>query len=33
MQVGEKAPQEFSVATDAEVEAYFNMRDEMELRM
>jgi hypothetical protein len=33
MQVGERAPQEFPVATDAEVEAYFNMRDEMELSM
>ncbi|MDD3229976.1 MAG: resolvase [Oscillospiraceae bacterium] len=31
MQVGERQPQEFPVATDDEVEAYFAAHDEMEM--
>ena len=33
MQMRQKEPQEFPIATDEEAEAYFNMRDEMELSM
>jgi hypothetical protein len=33
MQTGEAEPQEFPVATDDEVEAYFAMRDGMDLSM
>lgn len=33
MQLGETEPQEFPVATDAEVEAYFEMQNSMEMGM
>jgi hypothetical protein len=33
MQVGERQPQKFPVATDDEVEAYFAMRDKMNMDM
>ena len=33
MQMGEKEPQEFPVATDAEVEAWYEAQNEMEISM